>query len=325
LEQSIGNRYAAQYQSLLCQHALDRTGRRSVGGVFGSGGGWLMPLIVVPIGGMFIETRFNFWLFVGLIVILGILAVVYTGSLLGRFASEIVSGGILFATILGTGISIVAGVMLWTEAGFGVGITGAGLGAGLSFFASLIMQWIIGVMLLFSLFISHLVSVVLAPLLIMIRYSTIICQHCLRYAYPFKSRYEAGTRYCEHCQKPVERTHVAGKVIFTFGTFTLKLDNDEIQLANPNFELITRPGRVFICSNPGFKAAERGVDVSEVYIDTKTCELHRLERFMTYVVHTPLTHGLQSVKIFYQGELDDLGENLKNVLRNNFRHIEKIS
>lgn len=88
--------------------------------------------------------------------------------------------------------------------------------------------------------------------------------------------------------------------------------------------MIKRPGRVFICSNPGFSSAGRGVDVSEVYIDTKTCESHRLERFVTYMVHSPPTHGLQSVQIFYWGELDDLGDNLKNALQNNFIRIEEI-
>ncbi len=41
-----------------------------------------------------------------------------------------------------------------------------------------------------------------------------------------------------------------------------------------------------------------------------------------YIINNPPTKGIQSVKVFYQGKLADLGGNLKNALRNTFEQIE---
>jgi len=48
------------------------------------------------------------------------------------------------------------------------------------------------------------------------------------------------------------------------------------------------------------------------------------ERFIIYIINYPSRGGLQSVRIFHQGELDELGDNLKNTLQNNFEYIERI-
>ena len=43
------------------------------------------------------------------------------------------------------------------------------------------------------------------------------------------------------------------------------------------------------------------------------------------MVNHPPKGGLKSVEVFYQGDLDDLGDNLKNALQNTFVQIEKLS
>lgn len=145
------------------------------------------------------------------------------------------------------------------------------------------------------------------PYFILRRSNNIICNNCLRYTQPLKSRYEHGTRYCELCDQAVEWTKDPGKVVFTFGDFSLK----------PN-------GRVFILSNPDFEQKDHHIDVSEVYIDTKTCDRRLFERFITFIINYPPKDDLQSIQIFHQGELDFLGDNLKNTLRNNFDQVEHI-
>lgn len=156
-------------------------------------------------------------------------------------------------------------------------------------------------------FIGRIVFALISPLLILVRYKTILCNHCLRYTSPLNSTHRLGVRYCEHCQRDVEYTHDPGKVIFTFGNILL----------NPS-------GRVFLLSNPDVEQQEQPVDVSEVYLDPKTCDRRLVERFITYILHYPPRHGRQFVQLFSTGKLDDLGANLKNVLQNNFEHIEKF-
>jgi hypothetical protein len=162
---------------------------------------------------------------------------------------------------------------------------------------------------------------------------TIMCNHCLRYTSPWKADYKSGRRYCEHCHAEVEQTTEPGKVIFTFGSFN-EFQLQKLQPANHRVFLkenltfgyvpLQTESNLFFQSRFDLNQHMYPVDVSEVYIDTATCESWRLERFMTYIVNNPPQHGIRSVKIFYQGELESLGENLKNTLRNNFEHIEKI-
>lgn len=149
---------------------------------------------------------------------------------------------------------------------------------------------------------------VLAPLFIIPRFAAIICNHCYRMTFPLKCRYELGRRSCEHCQQAVEDTKEVGNVIFTFGNISF-----------------SRGGRVFVLSNPDFEHKEHHVEVSEVYIDPPTTDKRLLERFITYIVNYPPEKGLQAVQICYQGELDALGDHLKNALQNTFTQIEKIS
>lgn len=232
-------------------------------------------------------------------IVVGCLFGSLVGLIIGVFAG--IYGGALIFVFAGGVLGLVEGFVLWAAAG------------GMTVLGELLAR-----------IIGSLISPLCVPLCILLRYNTIICEHCLRYTRPFQSRYEQGIRYCEHCRKPVERTDVTGKVIFTFGQFTLHREGDEVALTNPKFELLRRPNRVFICSNPGFREAERGVDVAEVYIDTATCDPGKLERFLTYISQIPPENGVQSIHVFYQGELDELGENLKHALRNTFPQMERI-
>jgi hypothetical protein len=163
------------------------------------------------------------------------------------------------------------------------------------------------------------------PLFGMVKFSTVMCGKCFRYSLPFRSQYESGRRFCEHCQQEIGLTQVIGKLVFTFGDLTLTVNNETHTIANPHFELHTLPHRVFVFSNPDFTTLQHPVDVSEMYIDTKTCHVRNLERCITYLVTYPPRDGLHAIRIFHQGTLDELGENLKNTLRNNFKYIEQIT
>lgn len=157
--------------------------------------------------------------------------------------------------------------------------------------------------------VSWLVLPHISRLLILLRFDTIICNTCLRYTQPLKSRYQnGGTRYCEHCQHEVEYTKDPGKVLLIFGDL------------RPEKE-----GRIFELSNLDFEQKDYAIEISEVYIDPQTCDHRLLERFITYIMNYRPTYGIGLVQIFYKGELDDLGGNLKNALQNTFRHIKQIS
>jgi len=152
------------------------------------------------------------------------------------------------------------------------------------------------------------ISSIITPPLILLKFKTIICNNCLRYTRPLKSKYRDGIRYCERCRKEVEFTNDPGEVLVSFGKIPLIPE-----------------GRIFMLSDPDFGQKRKFVEISEVYIDTGTCDRLLLEKFVTYIVNYPPEYGLHSVQILYRGKLDDLGDNLKNSLRNNFKHVEKIS
>jgi hypothetical protein len=79
-----------------------------------------------------------------------------------------------------------------------------------------------------------------------------------------------------------------------------------------------------VLTNPEVEWREQPLNVLEVYIDTDSTYRELLERFITFIINYPPKHGVKSVKIFYKGDLDNLGENLKNALRNTFDKIEQI-
>jgi hypothetical protein len=213
----------------------------------------------------------------------------------GRAVGEFVD----WFTVGGIGGGIAGGVvngMYGITPGAVIGASVGGIGSGIPLIV-LPFVWIL----------ASMVSLVLAPLLILSRFKRILCNNCLRYTRPLKSKYKDGKRYCERCRKEVEFTTDPGEVILNFGNLPLELE-----------------GRVFMLTNPDFEQKTKYIDVSEVYIDTKTCDKFLLEKFITYILNYPPEGGLQSVQIFYRGELDELGENLKNALRNTFKFVEKI-
>jgi hypothetical protein len=154
---------------------------------------------------------------------------------------------------------------------------------------------------------SSLLAFVLIPLISLLRFKIVICPGCLRYTYPMKSAYEHGKRFCEHCQKEVERTTTFQKLIFQFGTVSLKPNKDNLVLANPGVQLMN-----FY------------VDVGEIQIDMQTYNPRKLEQFIIYITNYPPKHGLKSIRVFYHGNLDEIEPNLRNVLQNTFKHIKPM-
>lgn len=207
-------------------------------------------------------------------IVVGIVAVGIVGGILGGFSGGI-SGFIRSALIMIAAIGISSGIYI----------------------ILLPIEWML----------ASAISSFITPPLILLRFSTIICNNCLRYTRALKSKYKGGIRYCERCRKEVEFTNEPGEVLVSFGNIPLILE-----------------GRVFMLSDPDFERKTKFIEISEVYIDTGTCNRLLLEKFVTYIVNYPPEKGLDSVEIFYRGKLDDLGDNLKNSLQNNFEHIERI-
>jgi hypothetical protein len=79
-----------------------------------------------------------------------------------------------------------------------------------------------------------------------------------------------------------------------------------------------------ILADPDFEFHEVPLSIARVYIDPQTAQPLLVEKFITYLLNYPPGQGIQAVKIFYQGELNDLGEHLANALRNTFDKIEQI-
>ena len=207
-------------------------------------------------------------------IVVGIVAVGLVGGILGGFSGGI-SGFLRSALIMIAAIGISSGIYI----------------------ILLPIEWML----------ASAISSLITPPLILQRFSTIICNNCLRYTRALKAKYKDGTRYCERCRKEVEFTQDPGEVLVNFGNIPLILE-----------------GRVFMLSDPDFEQKTKFIEISQVYIDTRTCDRLLLEKFVTYIVNYPPENGLKSVEIFYKGKLDDLGDNLKNSLQNNFEHIEKI-
>lgn len=154
---------------------------------------------------------------------------------------------------------------------------------------------------------GHLLSIPVAQLLILSSNRKVIHDiRCLRYTVPLKSKYSWGTRFCEHCGRPVEHTREPGMVIFIFGNYKVEQGN-----------------RRFILTNLDFEGVKEPIDVKRVYIDTTTCNKLLVEKFMVYIVNNPPRDGLGSMRILYRGNLSDL-DYLKNTIVNNFKRVTRI-
>lgn len=220
------------------------------------------------------------------------------GAIVGAFVGVILIQGWINGTIgnIGIIITLVIGAVIGVIVGWIVGNIFSSIGS----FIILIIGGIV-------FFISMVFSKLLNSLFIILEFRMIVCNNCLRYSKPFESSYNNGTRYCEHCSKAVDRTKNPGKVIFTFGDYQVKKNI-----------------RNFILVNPDFKSKEEPIDVSEVYIDTKTCDKILLERFITYIHNYEPNKGRQYIQIFIKGNQNDIGGHLNNLIKNNFKNIWKI-
>lgn len=213
----------------------------------------------------------------------------------------------IYFGILGGGLSL-GSLSITLESSYFIFLSAFGGGAVVGTLLSVAAMWGFAVMTgIANNVVGKMLDFVLSPFFIFWRFRTLICQHCLRHTHSFHSTYEHGIRYCEHCHQEVEHRKDPGKVIFMFGILLDKPDGD----------------RIFFLSNPDLEQKEDPFEVSEVYIDTKTCNTFLLERFITHITNYPPEKGIQSVQIFYQGKLDDLGENLKNALRNTFAELHE--
>jgi hypothetical protein len=161
---------------------------------------------------------------------------------------------------------------------------------------------------------------IMPPVILLLGHCKIMCNTCLRYSNPLQAKYDLGIRRCEHCNQIMENTKECGKVIFTFGNYHIKQGGRKFILFNSN---LTKGTRKFVLENPDFEKKEAPIDVSEIYIDTKTADKHLVERFITHIRNYPPRYGLDSVRIFYRGQLDDLGY-LKNSILNNFRKAREL-
>ncbi len=255
-------------------------------------------------------------------------------------------GGLILGVVLGSrygessagslAVEISSAMLLCGIAGglFGLFEDGMGAAIGCALFG-LFLGKILGASILIVLLIANFLGLItcgiFTPLLIRQRFATIICSSCFRYTQPFKSQYETGIRYCEHCHSKVEQTSEPGKVIFIFGQFSefqlqqLQSGSKRIFLfLNPTFGEKRAQGLFFHSSTVDLDQKECPIDVSEVYIAPKTCNPRLLERFITYIINYPPEHGIRNIKLFYSEELDDLGKYLKNALRNNFEGIGRM-
>jgi hypothetical protein len=234
---------------------------------------------------------------------------VLAGTVFGSWLPIIVSAGIgegLFSGFMGIifGWMFACAFCIFTVPLIALlgGVIGVPLARGLR--GALIMMQRVG---------SDDIASVITPLLSLLKFREILCQHCLRYTHPSRSRYQDGIRYCEHCGQTVEQTRVPGRVVFVFGAFN-----------NAQLEPIRSEQRMFLKVNPDFVRETAPVDVSTVYLDPGTCNRRQFERFITFLVNHPPKHGLQAVQIMYTGHLNDLGQHLENAINNTFTNIQQL-
>lgn len=138
-------------------------------------------------------------------------------------------------------------------------------------------------------------------------FKTAICQGCLQAVPPAQSAYDNGIRYCPHCQQEIKKSGHFRTLRFVLGKNFAKPQKATLVVVNPSVHMLTH-----------------AVDVSEIYIHTQTCQLQHLEQCITYLLNFPPRRGLASIRVRYEGSLDELGANLNNTLHNTFRHIKRI-
>jgi hypothetical protein len=251
---------------------------------------------------------------------------IWEGGILGLNSSWLTIIIVICAATVGPVAPPPPGVFMLGVAGLAVVSVGARTlfwrsprGLWCSFSVSvLVMGWLYGIMLLPLMYrekarqlanrtplrMTRWLTALLSPL----RFTTILCHRCLRTTHPRSSTYRDGRRFCEWCQQDVEDTRIPGKLVVMFSHEPFPVNQHE---------------RVFVLHNPVCDKTTPLMDISEVYLDTMSADRKQFERFLTYLLNTASIRAIRAIQVFHNGELEQLGSHLANVVCNTFTHIQR--
>ena len=262
-----------------------------------------------------------------LLSVLGINAFISGEDGLDNISGNLVLNGIvsgIFCTVLGC----VAGIMLGMndpalmlvkdeveraklagQNAWGTAILLSGIGAVLGVLIGAIGSMTMGFLLPLAKMIHGPIVPFATAILGKIKYKPLLCHTCFQYSQPGRSPYQDGNRFCEYCHHQIPRTaDTPGRLIVTFGKFEAK-----------------RKRRLYILADPDLKDHDVLIEVSAIGINTASCDPRLLKNFISYIVEYPPTAGLRSIGVLYKGNLDELGEELKQALRDNFGSVRSVA
>jgi hypothetical protein len=142
-----------------------------------------------------------------------------------------------------------------------------------------------------------------------VKYNPLLCHTCFQYSQPGRSPYKDGERFCEHCRHQIPRTaETPGRLIVIFGKFPVK-----------------KKRRQYVLADPDLKDHDASIEVSALGINTADCDKQLLKNFIYYSINYPPTKGLRSIGVLYRGNLDELGDTLKQALQNTFGSVKSVA
>ncbi len=131
----------------------------------------------------------------------------------------------------------------------------------------------------------------------------ILCPTCKKvdvHTVLVKSHFDEYKEHHTHCSSKLENMKLS-KCILEFGfnkEYTQNTQDDS-----------------FVLQNPILKTS---IDVNEIYINTSILSYKKIQEIILFFIKNPPIWGLGKVKIFFKGNINQLSENTKNILLNDF-------
>lgn len=120
-------------------------------------------------------------------------------------------------------------------------------------------------------------------------------------------RFGRRKRFCLYCGENLMTEKPYMKLVCVFGD-NIKEEWDK---------------QTFVLKNPDVSHRDSPVDLSALYIDPAATDIHKLERFVTFVMNHPPKGRPEMLPVYYYGDLTPLGDHMKNLLENTFKRLKR--
>ncbi len=163
-------------------------------------------------------------------------------------------------------------------------------------------------LLLITLSISYpfIYKIIIYKNLLSMHFKKCLCPNCYLYSNHIEHKVSFGIRSCNNCKEDIENG-VKKNLMIVFGNIITQ----------------EKPASI-LCKNKDFSNHKVTTNIESIYIDIKTVDVTLLDSFLTYTSDYQPYGEIKNIPVYYQGNLEDLGQNRINIIKNNFKCLQEM-